>query len=386
MEASRVVEMLRVTPCGRRLLAAAAGAAGGAGVWLIGGAVRDMLLGNEPRELDVAVEGDVGALAAALGGAVTEHERFGTANVEGGGCRFDLARTRAETYPAPGALPEVTWASLEDDLARRDVTVNTIAVRISDGAVRAWPGALDDLRDGILRVLHERSFSDDPTRVWRVARYATRLGFAVDPGTAQLAAAAGPGEVSGERLGHELRLALAEPDPCAVLEQVMALNARALPDGLVARPPALAGALELLPPDGRRDLTILASCCAGMDAGLLVRWLDHLQFPAHDRDVTSAASRWVTGTPLRAAGTPSEIARAARGAPVEAVALAGGSNARRWLQELRHVQPAITGDDLLAAGVPEGPEIGRRLARALDARIDERAVGRDAELAVALGD
>ncbi len=93
------------------------------------------------------------------------------------------------------------------------MTVNAIAVRLADGEVRAWPGALDDLRDGVLRVLHERSFIDDPTRVWRVARYAARLGFSVDPGTAALAAVAGPGEVSGERLGYELRLALNEPDP-----------------------------------------------------------------------------------------------------------------------------------------------------------------------------
>ena len=266
------------------------------------------------------------------------------------------------------------------------MTVNAIAVRLADGAVQAWPGALDDLRDGVLRVLHERSFLDDPTRVWRLARYAARLGFAADPATAALAVAAGPGAVSGERLGNEVRLALAEPDPCAVFERLMELNARALPEGFVARPPAAATALELLPPDGRPDLTVLAACCAGMDADLLARWLDHLEFPAGDRDVVAAASRWVTGAPLRAASSPSAIARAARGAPVEAVALAGGDNARAWIDELRHVRAAISGEDLLAAGVPEGPEVGERLRRALDARLDGVAVGREAELAVALAD
>lgn len=383
MEASAVVELLRDTPCGRRLLDAGDG---GSGIWLVGGAVRDMLLGNVPRELDVAVEGDVGPLARALGGAVVAHARFGTATVEHDGCRFDLARTRTEAYAAPGALPDVAWASIDADLARRDVTVNAIAVRLADGEVRAWPGALEDLGAGVLRVLHERSFTDDPTRVWRVARYAARLGFTVEPGTAALAAAAGPGSVSGERFGHELRLALGEPDPSAVLEQVALLNPRALPEGFVPRSPALAPALELLPPDGRRDLTTLAACCAAMDAGLLARWLDHLQFPAPDRDVVTAASRWVTGAPLRAARTPSAIGRAARGAPVEAVALAGGDNARAWIEELRHVRAAITGEDLLAAGVPHGPEVGARLQRALDARLDGTAVGRDAELAAALAD
>ena len=383
MEASAVVELLRETPCGRRLLDAASG---GSGIWLVGGAVRDMMLGNGPRELDVAVEGDVTALAAALGGETVAHERFGTATVEDGACRFDLARTRTEAYAEPGALPDVTWAPLDADLARRDVSVNAIAVRLADGEVRAWPGALDDLRDGVLRVLHERSFIDDPTRVWRVARYAARLGFTVEPGTAALAAAAGPGAVSGERLGYELRLGLAEDDPCAVFEQLAALNPRALPEGFTARPAGLPDALALLPPDGRRDLTTLAACCGGMEAGLLVRWLDHLQFAAADRELVAAASRWVTGAPLRSARTPSAIGRAARGAPVEAIALAGGANARAWIDDLRHVRPAITGEDLLAAGVPQGPEIGERLQRALDARLDGTAIGRDAELAVALDD
>ena len=90
------------------------------------------------------------------------------------------------------------------------------------------------------------------------------------------------------------------------------------------------------------------------------------------------------GTPLHAARTPSEIARAARGAPLEAVALAGGEAARRWLEDLRHVRLAITGDDLLAAGVPRGPEVGERLRRALDAKLDGRAPDRDAELRAAL--
>lgn len=383
MEASEVVEQLRQSPCGRLLLDAAERLPG---IWLVGGAVRDLMLGTEPRELDVAVEGAAEPLLRALGGSVTEHERFGTATVNTSGCRFDVARTRTETYAEHGALPDVAWSGIDDDLARRDVTVNAIAISLPGGELRQWPGALDDLRAGVLRVLHDRSFADDPTRVWRVARYAARLGFRIDEHTAALAAQAGPGAVSGERFGYELRLALTEDDPCAALEQLAALNPRALPEGFTARPPVLPAALELLPADGRRDLTTLAACCAGMDAELLVRWLDHLQFPAADRDVVAAASRWVTGASLRAARSRSEIARAARGAPVEAVALAGGENARTWLQELRHVRTEITGDDLIAAGVAQGPEVGARLQRALDARLDGLAVGREAELAVALGD
>lgn len=382
MVASEVVAGLRSTPCGRRLLAAADGSEG---IWLVGGAVRDMLLGNAPRELDVAVEGDVEPLARALGGEVLLHERFGTATVTTeDGCRFDLARTRTESYAEPGALPEVRFAPLGEDLARRDVTVNALAVALPGGHVECVPHAWEDLQQRTLRVLHDGSFADDPTRLWRVARYAARLGFTVDEHTAALARQAGPGAVSGERLGHELRLALTEPDPFAVFEQVAQLNPMALPAGFVPRPAGAADALALLPPGGRADLTALAACTAAMDADLLQRWLDHLQFPAPDRDVVASASRWVTGAPLRAAGRPSEIARAARGAPVEAVALAGGPNARAWIDELRHVRLEIGGEDLLAAGVPEGPEIGARLQHALDLRLDGEIAGREAELRAAL--
>ena len=381
MVASAVVTKLHSMPAGVRLLDAVA-ATGEA--WLVGGAVRDLLLGREPRELDVAVEGDVRPLAQALGGEVLLHEAFGTATVISGGDTFDLAQTRTETYAEPGALPQVTPATITEDLARRDVTVNAIAVALPSGRMVAAPGALEDLDARVLRVLHDASFTDDPTRVWRVARYAARLGFTVEPHTAALAAVAGPGAVSGERVGHELRLLLREDDPAAALAALAGLNPHVLPEGFEATPPALADALQLLPPDGRRDLLVLAACTGTMDLRLLQRWLDHLQFPAHDRDLVAAASRWVTGAPLRAAGTPSQIARAARGAPVEAVALAGGPNARRWIDELRHVRLEISGDDLLAAGIPAGPALGARLARTLDQVLDGAVGGREAQLTAAL--
>jgi tRNA nucleotidyltransferase (CCA-adding enzyme) len=381
MVASDVVDALHGRPCGRLLLDACAGAEP---VWLVGGAVRDLLLGREPRELDVAVGGEVDALAAALDGAVIAHERFGTATVAVDACRYDLARTRTETYARPGALPEISPAGIEADLRRRDVTINAIAVALPGGELTAVPGALEDLRAGVLRVLHDGSFTDDPTRLWRVARYAARLGFDVEPHTRALAAAARPGAVSGERLGAEVRLALAEPDPFAVFEQVASLNLGALPEGFTPRPQSAPPALELLPADGRADLVALAACSAGIELGLLTRWLDHLAFTAAERDLVAAASRWVTGAPLRAARTPAQIARAARGAPVEAIALAGGENARRWIEELRHVRLEIGGDDLLAAGIAQGPQVGARLQAALDRKLDGELRGRDAELAAAL--
>ena len=150
------------------------------------------------------VEGDAVAVArraaARLGGEALVHDRFGTATVRGETAAFDLASARRETYPRPGALPEVELgASLHDDLARRDFTVNTLALRLADGTLTGWPGAQDDLEARVLRVLHDASFSDDPTRLLRLARYAGRLGFGVEPRTAGLAARCGGGRRAGDR-------------------------------------------------------------------------------------------------------------------------------------------------------------------------------------------
>jgi tRNA nucleotidyltransferase (CCA-adding enzyme) len=374
------LDVLRADPCGARLLSAFAP---GEGLHLVGGAVRDLLLERVPRELDLVVEGDVDAAAARLDGEVTAHDRFGTARVRAGDCAYDLVRARAETYAHPGALPDVRPGTLDEDLRRRDVTINAIALGL-DGTLTAVDDALEDLRAGRLRVLHDASFVDDPTRVWRVARYAARLGFEVEERTRALAGAADPTTVSGDRLGAELRLALNEPDPLAALQAARDLNPAYLPEGFDASPRALAAALDLLPDDGRRDLLVLAACTAGMDARALLAWLDDMGFVAADRDRVAAASRYSTGEPLRAARTNAEIARAARGAPIEAVALAGGENARRWLTELRDVRLDINGDDLLAAGIPEGPEIGARLQRTLDRKLDGELAGREEELAAAL--
>lgn len=420
--APHLLELLRAQPGGERLLAAATPA-----TYLVGGAVRDLLLGRVPRELDVVVEGDAAALAAALGVAV-EHPRFGTALVElPGGARIDIATARRERYAEPGALPEVEPAPLTEDLLRRDVTVNAIALALDGerpGELQAAPGALEDLRAGRLRVLHGRSFLDDPTRLLRLARYSARLGFAVEPDTAALAAAAVSGgalaTVSGARLGAELRLVLAEPDPLAALAELErlgvlgALHPRLRLDGA-----ALCRGLQLLaaadaeprggsppagspPPGGRGrpDLLLLAGLTlplalrAGVDPGAEIAALLHrLEFPAAERDRVAAAAVAVPALvhELPAAATPSALSELARGVPPEGVALAGALHepaaepARRWLGELRAIRLRIGGEDLLAAGVPQGPEIGRRLAATLRRRLDgELPDEREAQLQAAL--
>jgi tRNA nucleotidyltransferase (CCA-adding enzyme) len=409
---------LRAQPAGERLLAAAA-----PGTFLVGGAVRDLLLGRAPRELDVVVEGDPTALARTLGTPV-EHPRFGTAIVELDGARIDVAGARREHYPAPGALPQVEPATLEQDLLRRDFTVNAIAVALGDQqpfgevSLRAAPGALEDLRAGRLRVLHDASFLDDPTRLLRLARYAARLGFAVEPHTAELAARALASRaldtVSGARIGAELRLALAEPDALGALAAMDDLGLLAALDPRLRLDRAsIERALAPLPDeDGRPDLLTMAALTlplaltaasgdgapdlrsAGEDPRAeIVALLDRFEFAAPDRDRIAAAAAAVPRlvNELPAAQRPSQLLTVVAGVPPEGIALAGGVHepaaepARRWLTELRDVRLTITGEDLLAAGVPEGPEIGRRLEVALRRRLDgDLARDRDAELTAAL--
>jgi tRNA nucleotidyltransferase (CCA-adding enzyme) len=390
---------LRSQPWAPRLLDALDGAPG---VHLVGGAVRDLLLGGEPLDLDLVVVGDAAALAqhaaARLAGEARVHERFGTATVAAGDLSFDVVSARSESYPAPGALPQVRAGSLEEDLARRDFTINAIAAALDPGRLgelTAEPRALEDLRSGVVRVLHDGSFRDDPTRVLRAVRYATRLGFDVDARTADLArAAAGDGAldtVSGQRIRDELLDLLAEPRAAESLGALddWGVSAALLP-GLRTPGAVLQRALDLAPADARRDLVALGAYALGTEPDALAAFLDRLGLEAPERAAVAAGAHPdELRDALESAARPSEIAAAAGSAPPEAVALAGATGpaeeARRWLEELRHVHLEIGGEDLLAAGAAEGPAIGAALRAALARKLDgELEPGRDAELAAAL--
>jgi tRNA nucleotidyltransferase (CCA-adding enzyme) len=365
------------------------------GVWVVGGAVRDLLLGREPRELDLVVEGDAVPVArraaARLGGDVLVHDRFGTATVRGGGIAFDLAGARRETYPRPGALPEVSLgATLAEDLARRDFTVNTLALRLVDGALTSFPGAEEDLAAGLLRVLHDGSFRDDPTRLLRMARYGGRLGFAPEPRTAGLAEAAVAGgalrTVTGERLGAELRLLAREPQPAAL--QALGwfgVGAGLLP-GFDVDPALLERALAASPDDAREDVVALGAAVRRADPGELAARLRELGFPAADA-AGIVACAGVDALVAELAGKPPSAADVVlRRRPLEAAVLAaaaGSGPARDWLERGRHERLAITGDDLLAAGL-SGPAVGRALQAARAALLDGSAPDRDTQLTAAL--
>jgi tRNA nucleotidyltransferase (CCA-adding enzyme) len=383
-----------------RVLAERLGAEFVPAVLLVGGAVRDLLMGLRPVDLDLMVEGPVGALATALGGdQLRLHDRFATATIELEGSRCDIARARREVYPAPGALPEVQPASAAEDLRRRDFTVNAIALALTGpgrGELLAAPDALADLDARRLRVLHRRSFNDDPTRLLRLARYAARLHFEVEPETLALARrAVAEGAlltVSGARIGNELRLLAQEGDPVAALEALAALGIdRAIDPRLGLRDASvLVRALALLPDGERRDRLALAAALLGASVADSAALLDHLAFTAGDREAIVAAATQAESLSARLemAGQPSQIGAAVGGAGAELVALAGAlgptSAAREWLMRLRTLVLEISGDDLLAAGVPEGPGIGAALAAARAALLDGEATDRASQLAVAL--
>ncbi|MQA74496.1 MAG: hypothetical protein GEU88_09195, partial [Solirubrobacterales bacterium] len=192
----------------------AAAEAAGVRAHLVGGSVRDLLLGRDRADLDLVVDGDHMALARALGGELRVHDRFGTATVATAGGPVDVARARAESYAHPGALPRVRPSGLEADLARRDFTVNAMAVALARPGELLDPlGGLEDLRCGTLRVLHEGSFADDPTRALRAARYATRLDLDPDPATLAGIRGADLATVSADRVEAELRRLAREERP-----------------------------------------------------------------------------------------------------------------------------------------------------------------------------
>jgi tRNA nucleotidyltransferase (CCA-adding enzyme) len=310
------------------------------------------------------------SLARRIDPAARVHDRFGTATAIAAGTAVDLAATRAESYERPGALPTVRPAGIDDDLARRDFTVNAMALPLTGEPRLIDPHhGLDDLRAGAVRILHDRSFVDDPTRALRAARYAVRLGLALEARTAELLGGTDLSSVSAERIEAELRRLAYEPDPIAGLGLLVGW-------GLAeANLELAASTLAVLERPGWRGIAETAEA-------LLVA-------------AEIRAGRYSAPAGVEAAGElaalpavrPSELTSGARGHTGVELAIAralGADWLDAYLGEWRDVRLEIGGTDLLAAGVPEGPAVGRGLAAALAAKLDRQVEGRDAELAVAL--
>lgn len=345
---------------------------------LVGGAVRDLLLGRTPAEFDVVVDDDPRRFAQSLGEIECEHERFGTLRTSAAGMRVDVVRARTESYLRPGALPTVVFADFAADLARRDFTINAISADAGGGLYHV-DGALEDLAAGQVAVLHDRSFLDDPTRLWRLVRYCVRLGFEPSATTARLARAAIAGgalqTVSAERHTTELRLLVAEPDPVAALAgaQALGLLERLQLDRAVAEV-----VRDLVGGRGDQGLAVLGSALPDFDSVAGFAW------NAAERSLLLACAQ-ALAAPAVPPATPSEVDRMLCDLPVEAAAVAGArgtpATVARWFSEWSVVRSEVNGEDLLASGLTPGPELGALLDELRAALLDGDVLpGRRSEL------
>jgi len=372
-------------------------------VYLVGGAVRDLLVGQPSFDLDLAVEGDAREVAARLserlGGEAVDHDRFGTATVRAQSFVADLATTRRERYPHPGTLPEVEPAGLHEDLHRRDFTVNAMAIALAEperGVLVDPLSGREDLDAGVVRVLHPLSFLDDPTRLLRALRYEARFGFALDPDTERLVREAADARVfatvSGARVRDELMDLLGEPEAPAAVARMRGLGVAAALDPLLdADPDRVAGA-ALGSTDTGADpalAALAALCCAA--PGDLEHFLAGLSLPAGQREaVLRAAHRGPSlATELKRDLRRSELHALLSGEPPEALALALGLGAPgepvlHFVSELSHIRLDIDGGDLVAAGLSPSPAVGRALEETLRRKLDGQVGGREAQLRLAI--
>ncbi len=364
----------------------------GAHLYLVGGMVRDALLGRSFSDLDLAVEGTTAqSLAAALarehGGYTTPHEAFGTTTyTTPAGLSVDLAGTRFETYAHPGALPDVSPGSITRDLQRRDYTVNAIAVRVhpEPKEVIDPTGGVNDLQRGVLRLLHALSFAEDPTRLIRGARLAARLGFQFGNGTLRQARLAMLpnvlSRVSPARFRNELVLALGEPrvapvtavlDHTGALERIYHLQDApellamldASADDAEAKPEAALLALLMQTPaeDAEKHMAQFSWPQKHRAA------LDRLQRSREDPDALSEE--------LLGRMTPAELQ----------LARTFGDRQRELVDAFRALpeRRRLRGSDVLSLGVREGPAIGRILGAVANARQAGQVDGFEAELRLA---
>jgi tRNA nucleotidyltransferase (CCA-adding enzyme) len=385
----------------------------GARAFAVGGLVRDAWLDRQGggHDLDVVVEGDAPLVARALagseqGGTLVEHERFLTASVAlPGGRRVDVVTARSERYEAPGALPRVLPSRIEADLARRDFTVNAMAVELASGTFELLDplGGAVDLARRRLRILHPLSFVEDPTRIFRAARYAARLGFALDGWSARCRALALEltpyAALSPARVAAELERVLAEPAAGLALAALARAGAFRLLTSHHRATRATLGRLAALPATldwartlrlGVLPLELLAAALAGDQpdavAAATLRGLGLSGAPL-DRVRQALASRQALDERLAGADRPSGMARALREAGPTAVAwlhLAGDDAARERLASVvgaeTRARPALGGEAVLGLGVVRGPDVATVLAALRDARLDGEIRDRQGEI------
>ena len=374
-------------------------------LYIVGGAVRDLALGRHLNDFDLTVEGDAIALARTLvakhGGGVTAHTKFGTAKwflpkdlklvepaprTSGSGTHdtLDLISARSETYKHPAALPTVALGSIEDDLRRRDFTINALAVRLDGshfGELRDDHHGMDDLQKGIVRVLHPGSFIDDPTRMYRAIRYAGRYGFQIAKDTLLLIPEARPfvEKLSPQRIRHELDLILDEPNAISMLRRLDEL------DLLSCIHPALADFNKSNLATVRSDEPALQTRNSRWALWLMhltdqeVEFInERLHFTADLLKVLRSIALLETNLTALVGLKPSEAVEMLEGYSFKALevvsaALPEGETKTilsRYLSDWWHIKPKTTGHDLKKRGIPPGPKYNEILRRLRAAWLD----------------
>jgi tRNA nucleotidyltransferase (CCA-adding enzyme) len=360
-------------------------------LYIVGGSVRDLILGRPLNDLDLTVEGDAISLARALarkhGGGVTAHVKFGTAKwflpeiLKNEHKTLDLISARSEAYLNPAALPTVQLGTIEDDLHRRDFTINAMAIRLDGdhfGELRDPLHGRDDLQNGLIRVLHPRSFIDDPTRMYRAVRYEVRYGLRLAENTLALIPEARTyvATLSPQRIRHELDLILDEPNAVPMLKRLDEL------DLLTCIHPALGNFSRSNLATAKLDNPVLQARNS--------RWLlwlmhltdqeiefinDRLHFKSDLLKMLHSAALLETNLPALIGLKPSEIVELLEGYSIKVVEVFSialqdkqqKNSLNRYLSEWWGMKPKITGHDLKKLGIPPGPrynEILRRLRAA----------------------
>lgn len=377
-------------------------AAEGHCVYLVGGVVRDLLLGRPTLDVDLAVEGNAPSLARRLGklldGKVVTHPRFGTATFKRGPVSLDFVTARSEIYARPGALPTVSAGTIQDDLARRDFTINAMAIHLAPqrfGELIDPHNGKRDVDRGLIRVLHRESFRDDPTRIWRAIRYEQRLDFRLEERTEHLLRSDAPTmeSVSGDRLRHELERILQEERAEKVLCRAEELGVL---DQLV---PGLEGdgwlagrfdEARQASPDAKPAIELyLALLAWRLEDEKLRQFAERLRFGGEAAKVLKDVLRLRQA--LRRLEAPGLQPSATCGLldphyplVIMAAVLATDSQAVRqrleaYLADLRFVAPSLDGNDLKAMGVPAGRKLGWLLRALKDARLDGKVATKEEE-------
>ncbi len=369
-------------------------------LYLVGGSVRDLLLGRDILDLDLVTEGDAPKLAATvakkLGGQLTVHSHFGTATVETHGLRLDFSTARQETYPRPGALPQVSPSDMPSDLWRRDFSVNAMALCLAgtaEGSLIDLCGAHRDLQQRCIRVLHPASFLDDPTRMFRAVRYEQRLGFTIEPDTLRLLQEAlaqnAVSTLSADRLRHELELILQEERPLPLLHRAENLGLlNAIYPGLTISATRATETTGQPVPEvviARMAYTLQPAQAEGLAARLNMagQWRRAVMDAAALRGVAETLESEVDLQPSRIAGMLEGYSEHALTAAIHECRLPQARSlliqyATKW----RFDAPLLNGHDLKNLGVVPGPETGHILQELRRARLDGQVSSREEEIAL----